>query len=46
LISAGDIKFTGGQIISYLGFGTDKNFTTANAGGSAGDIIEATNSTL
>jgi len=45
-ISATEIKFTGGWIKFYLGFGADNDFTTANAGGSAGDLVEATNGTL
>ena len=40
------IKFTGGFVKLYLGFGADKDFTTGNAGGSAGDLVEATNGTL
>ena len=45
-ISATEIKFTGGWIKFYLGFGANNDFTTANAGGSAGDLVEATNGTL
>src|SRR5438094_474025 len=36
----------GGLIKFYLGFGADNDFTTGNAGGSAGDLAEATNGTL
>lgn len=45
-ISSTELKFTGGWVNFYLGFGAAKDFTTRNAGGSAGDIIEATNGTL
>lgn len=45
-ISPTEIKFTGGFINFYLGFGVNNDFTTSNAGGSAGDIVEATNGTL
>jgi hypothetical protein len=45
-ISASQITFTGGWIKFYLGFGLDNDFSTANAGGSAGDLAEATNGTL
>lgn len=41
-----EVKFTGGWINFYLGFGANKDFSTANTGGSAGDLIEATNGTL
>ena len=46
VISPTEIRFTGGSITFYLGFGADNDFTTANAGGSAGDLAEATNGTL
>jgi len=45
-ISPTEIKFSGGFINYYLGFGADNDFTTSNAGGSAGDLAEATNGTL
>jgi len=45
-ISATEIKFSGGAINFYLGFGADNDFTTLNAGGSAGDLAEATNGIL
>jgi len=45
-ISATDIKFTGGVFDFYLGFGVDNDFTTLNAGGSAGDLAEVTNGIL
>ena len=45
-VSASEIRYTGGFVKFYLGFGLDNDFTTANAGGSAGDLIEATNGTL
>jgi hypothetical protein len=40
-----EVRFTGGFVNLYLGFGADRDFTTANAGGSAGDVVEATNGT-
>lgn len=45
-LSANEIKFTGGLIQFYLGFGAANNFSTNNAGGSAGDLAEATDGTL
>lgn len=45
-ISPTEVRFTGGWINFYLGFGAFKDFTTSNAGGSAGDLVEATNGTL
>jgi hypothetical protein len=45
-VSPTEIRFTGGWIKFYLGFGADNDFTTGNAGGSAGDLTEATNGTL
>jgi len=45
-VSPTEIRFSGGWIKFYLGFGADNDFTTANAGGSAGDLAEATNGTL
>jgi hypothetical protein len=45
-LSATEVRFTGGWIKFYLGFGADNDFTTANAGGSAGDLVEASNGTL
>ena len=45
-ISATEITFSGGWYKFYLGFGADNDFTTGNAGGSAGDLVEATNGTL
>lgn len=45
-ISPSEIKFTGGFINFYLGSGANNDFTTSNAGGSAGDLAEATNGTL
>jgi hypothetical protein len=41
-----EIRFSGGFIDFYLGFGADDDFDTSNAGGSAGDMVEATNGTL
>ncbi len=45
-ISPTEVKFSGGVIQFYLGFGADNNFNTGNAGGSAGDLLEATDGTL
>jgi hypothetical protein len=45
-VSPTEIRFSGGWIKFYLGFGADNDFTTGNAGGSAGDLAEATNGTL
>ena len=45
-ISPTEIKFTGGTVQFYLGFGADNDFTTQNSGGSAGDLAEVTNGTL
>jgi hypothetical protein len=45
-ISSAEIRFTGGSFRFYLGFGADNDFTTANAGGSFGDLAEAANGTL
>ncbi len=45
-ITANEVKFSGGTISFYLGFGAANNFNTSNAGGSAGDLAEATDGTL
>jgi hypothetical protein len=45
-ISANEVKFSGGTISFYLGSGAFNNFNTSNAGGSAGDLAEATDGTL
>jgi hypothetical protein len=45
-ISPTQIRYSGGWYHYYLGFGSDRDFTTLNAGGSAGDLAEATNGTL
>lgn len=45
-ISASEVRFTGGWLKVYAGFGVDNDFTTLNAGGSAGDLAEASNGTL
>lgn len=45
-VSPTEIRFSGGVVSFYLGFGANHDFTTANAGGSAGDLAEATNGTL
>src|SRR5438093_4100914 len=45
-VSPTEIRFTGGFIKFYLGFGADNDFTTRNPGGSAGDLADATNCTL
>lgn len=44
-IGPNQVSFTGGFVNFYLGFGAFKDFTTGNAGGSAGDLKEATNGT-
>lgn len=45
-VSSSEIRFSGGWLKVYAGFGADNDFTTANAGGSAGDMAEASNGTL
>jgi len=45
-ISASEVRFSGGWVKFYLGYGADKDFSTTNPGGSAGDLAEATNGTL
>jgi hypothetical protein len=45
-ISSSEVRFSGGWLKVYAGFGTDNDFTTGNAGGSAGDLAEASNGTL
>ena len=45
-ISASEVRFSGGWLKVYAGFGADNDFTTGNAGGSAGDLAEASNGTL
>jgi hypothetical protein len=45
-IAPDTITFNGGLIQVYLGTGATKDFSTTNAGGLAGDLIEATNGTL
>jgi hypothetical protein len=45
-VSPTEIRYTGGWYNYYLGFGANNDFTTLNAGGSAGDLAEATNGTL
>jgi hypothetical protein len=42
-ISATDIKFTGGVITFYLGFGADNDFNAFTSGSSAADLAAATN---
>jgi hypothetical protein len=42
----GELKFSGGVVQVYLGTGVDKDFSTRNGGGSAGDLAEATNGDL
>jgi hypothetical protein len=42
-ISATDIKFSGGTIVFYLGFGTDNDFNVFTSGSSAADLAAATN---
>jgi hypothetical protein len=45
-ITGSEARFSGGWLNFYIGFGADNDFNTGNAGGSAGDIAEATNGTL
>jgi hypothetical protein len=45
-VSPTEIEFTGGWVKFFLGFGAANDFTTGNAGGSAGDLAEATNGSL
>ena len=45
-VSPTEIRFSGGWFNFYLGFGANNDFTTGNAGGSAGDLAEATNGIL
>lgn len=45
-ISSSEVRFSGGWLKVYAGFGADNDFTTGNAGGSAGDLAEASNGTL
>jgi hypothetical protein len=45
-VSPTEIRFSGGSVEFFLGFGADNDFSTSNAGGSAGDVAEATNGTL
>lgn len=45
-ISSSEVRFSGGWLKVYAGFGADNDFTTLNAGGSAGDLAEASNGTL
>jgi hypothetical protein len=45
-LSATEVRFSGGWLNIYLGAGADNDFDTGNAGGSAGDLIEAGNGTL
>ena len=42
----GELRFSGGSVKVYLGKDADKDFSTRNAGGSAGDLTEATNGSL
>lgn len=45
-LSATEARFSGGWLNIYLGSGADNDFDTSNAGGSAGDLLEAGNGTL
>jgi hypothetical protein len=45
-ISATEVRFSGGAVNFYLGFGADNDFDTLGPGGSFGDLVEATNGTL
>jgi len=45
-ISPTDIRFSGGTVSFYLGFGANNDFNAFTSGGSAADIAAATNGTL
>ncbi len=45
-INSSEVRFSGGWLRVYAGFGADNDFTTLNAGGAAGDLGEASNGTL
>jgi len=45
-ISPTEVKFTGGWVKFYLGFGADNDFNTTTAGSSAAALSQATNGTL
>ena len=45
-LTASEVRFNGGWLRVYLGAGADNDFDTGNAGGSAGDLVEAGNGTL
>ena len=45
-ISSSEVRFSGGWLKVYAGFGANNDFTTGNAGGSAGDLAEASNGAL
>jgi hypothetical protein len=45
-VSPSEIRFSGGWLNVYLGFGADNDFSTLNPGGAAGDLAEASNGTL
>ena len=45
-LSSTEVRFKGGWIKFFLGFGIDNDFDTGNGGGSAGDLAEANNGTL
>jgi hypothetical protein len=45
-ISATDIKFSGGTVTFYLGFGADNDFNAFSSGSSAADLAAATNGTV
>lgn len=45
-ISPTDIKFTGGVVTFYLGFGANNDFNPTNSASSAADLAAATNGTV
>lgn len=45
-ISPNQVLFTDGSVRFFLGTGATNDFSTTNAGGSAGDLAEASNGTL
>jgi hypothetical protein len=45
-ISPTDIKFSGGTVTFYLGFGADNDFNPFTSGSSAADLAAATNGTV
>jgi len=45
-LTATEIKFTGGKVTFYLGFGADNDFNAFTSGSSAADLAAATNGTV